>query len=269
MERYGLIAGNGKFPFLILEAARHRSIQMVVAAVQEEAFPEIDQIPETVCWLGIGQLGKLIDFFRKEGVSKAVMAGQVKHVQIFSGALPDFRMMKLLARLPRRNTDSLIGAVAEELSGEGIELIDSTAFLQPLLATQGVLAGPEPDEHQKRDIAYGRAVAREIARLDLGQTIAVKNQAVVAIEAMEGTDAVIRRAGDLCGGGFCVIKVAKPNQDMRFDVPVAGLGTVESMIAAGATLLAVDAGKTLLLDREALIARANEHGISILGEDPE
>src|SRR3989442_495159 len=200
MERYGLIAGNGKFPFLILEGARDRRIQMVVAAVQEEACPEIDRIPETVCWLGIGQLGKLIDFFRKEGVNKAVMAGQVKHVQIFSGALPDFRMMKLLTRLPRINTDSLIGAVAEELIGEGIELIDSTAFLQPLLAPQGVLAGPEPDEQQKRDVAYGRGVAREIARLDLGQTIAVKNQAVVAIEAMEGTDAVIRRAGDLCGG---------------------------------------------------------------------
>ncbi len=264
-----MIAGNGKFPFLVLEAARDRKIQMVVAAVKEEAFPEINQIPETVCWRGIGQLGKLIDFFKREGVNKAVMAGQVKHVQIFSGALPDLRMMKLLARLPRRNTDSLIGAVAEELSGEGIELVDSTAFLQPLLTPKGLLAGVEPDEQQKRDIAYGRFVAREIARLDLGQTIAVKGQAVVAIEAMEGTDAVIRRAGDLCGGGFCVIKVAKPDQDMRFDVPVIGLGTVESMIAARASLLVVDAGKTLLLDRDTLIARANEHGISIVGEDPE
>ncbi|HEV8130438.1 MAG TPA: UDP-2,3-diacylglucosamine diphosphatase LpxI [Acidobacteriota bacterium] len=266
MERYGLIAGNGKFPFLVLEAARHRNIPMVVAAVKEETFPEIEQAAEKVCWMGIGQLGKLIDFFKSEGVSKAVMAGQVKHAQIFSGAVPDFRMVRMLASLPRRNTDSLIGAVAQELSREGIELIDSTAFLQPLLAPRGLFAGPPLTENRKKDIAYGRAVAKEIARLDLGQTIAVKDQAVVAIEAMEGTDAVIRRAGDLCGGNFCVIKVAKPDQDMRFDVPVVGLGTVESMAAAGARALAMDAGKTLLLDKAALIARADEGRISLVGE---
>lgn len=269
MERYGLIAGNGRFPFLVLDAARDRNIAMVVAAVKEETLPEIEQAAEKVCWMGIGQLGKLIDFFKSEGVSKAVMAGQVKHVQIFSRAVPDFRMIKLLASLPRRNTDNLIGAVARELSREGIELIDSTAFLQPLLAPQGLFAGPSLTDNQKKDITYGRAVAKEIARLDLGQTIAVKDQAVVAIEAMEGTDAVIRRAGELCGGDFCVIKVAKPNQDMRFDVPVIGLGTVESMAAASAKALAMDAGKTLLLDKAALIARADESRISLVGEDPE
>ncbi|MBI4455866.1 MAG: UDP-2,3-diacylglucosamine diphosphatase LpxI [Acidobacteria bacterium] len=269
MERYGLIAGNGKFPLLVLEAAHSRNIPMVVVAVKEETLPEIEQAADKVCWLGIGQLGKLIDFFKKEKVHKAVMAGQVKHAQIFGNAIPDRRMIRLLARLPRKNTDSLIGAVAEELSREGIELIDSTLFLQPLLAPQGLLAGPVPGENERRDIAYGFAIAREVARLDLGQTVAVKDQAVVAVEAMEGTDAVIRRAGDLCGGGFCVIKVAKPNQDMRFDVPVVGLRTIESMIAARAKLLAVDAQRTLLLDRDALLARAHEHGISILGEEPQ
>jgi DUF1009 family protein len=268
MEQYGLIAGNGRFPFLVLHAARNRNISMVVAAVREETFPEIEQAADKVCWLGLGQLGALIEYFKTEGVRKALMAGQVKHVKIFSDAAPDWRMIRLLAKLPRKTTDSLIGAVAEELSREGIELIDSTAFLQPLLAPQGLLAGPFPAENQKRDVAYGTSVAREIARLDLGQTIAVKDQAVVAIEAMEGTDAVIRRAGELCGSGFAVIKVSKPNQDMRFDVPVVGLQTVEIMVAAGATLLAVDAGRTLMLDRDEMTAKAKLHGISILGEEP-
>lgn len=266
MAPYGLIAGNGKFPFLVLEAARSRHLPMVVAAVRGETSPDIDRAAEKVCWMGIGELGKLIDFFKTEGVRKAVMAGQVKHVQIFSNAIPDFRMIKVLARLPRKNTDSLIGAVADELSREGIELIDSTAFLQPLMAPRGLLAGPVPGDDERKDVAYGLAVAREIARLDLGQTIAVKQQAVVAVEAMEGTDAVIRRAGELCGGGFCVVKVAKPNQDMRFDVPVVGVTTIDTMAAAGAKLLVVEAGRTLLLDGDELIARANEHRISVLGE---
>ncbi|MBI2821359.1 MAG: UDP-2,3-diacylglucosamine diphosphatase LpxI [Acidobacteria bacterium] len=269
MERYGLIAGSGRFPFLVLEAARSRNISMVVAAVREETFPEIDQAAETVCWMGIGQLGRLIDFFKREGVRKALMAGQVRHVQIFSGAVPDFRMVKLLARLPSRSSDTLMGAVAEELHREGIELIDSTAFLQPLLARAGLLAGPFPGESERKDVIYGLSVAREIARLDLGQTVAVKDLAVVAVEAMEGTDAVIRRAGELCGGGFCVIKVARPNQDMRFDVPVVGQKTVQTMIEAGARVLAVEAGRTLMLDGDAVLAAAARHGISILGEGPQ
>jgi hypothetical protein len=266
MERYGLIAGNGKFPFLVLDAARSRNISMAVAAVKEETLPEINQAAETVCWLGIGQLGKLIEFFKAEGVRKAIMAGQVKHAQIFSNAMPDWRMVRLLARLSRRNTDSLIGAVAEELQREGIELVDSTVFLQPLLAPAGLLAGSEPSGEERKDVDFGWAIAQDIARLDVGQTIAVKNQAVVAVEAMEGTDAVIRRAGDLCGGGFCVIKVAKPNQDMRFDVPVIGLKTIDTMVATRARLLAVQAGKTLLLEREALLARAGQCNVTLLGE---
>ncbi|HEY2930173.1 MAG TPA: UDP-2,3-diacylglucosamine diphosphatase LpxI [Acidobacteriota bacterium] len=269
MDRYGLIAGNGKFPFLVLEAARSRNISMVVAAVKDEASPQIDDAAETVCWMGIGQLGKLIDYFKREGVRKALMAGQVKHVQIFGSATPDWRMIRMLARLPRKNTDTLIGAVAEELGREGIELVDSTAFLEPLLAPAGLIAGPEPSGQKKKDIAYGHAVAREVARLDIGQTIVVKDQAVVAVEAMEGTDAVIRRAAELCGGDFCVIKVAKPGQDMRFDVPVVGVGTIDTMIAARAALLVMDARKTLLLDREIISERANRHGITILGAEPE
>jgi len=269
MDRYGLIAGNGKFPFLVLQAAQARNIPMVVAAVKEEASPDINRAAQTVCWMSIGQLGRLIDFFKQEGVRKAVMAGQVKHVQIFGSAMPDWRMIRMLARLPRKNTDSLIGAVAEELKREGIELVDSTAFLEPLLAPAGLIAGPEPSEQKKRDVAYGRAVAREVARLDVGQTLIVKDQAVVAVEAMEGTDAVIRRAAELCGGDFCVIKVAKPNQDMRFDVPVVGAGTIDTMISFRAALLVVDAYKTLLLDREVLRERADRHAVTILGAEPE
>ena len=268
MEIHGLIAGNGRFPFLVLEAARSRSIPMVVAAVKEETFPEIEKVADKVCWMGIGQLGKLLEFFKAEGVRKAVMAGQVKHVQIFSGAVPDWRMVRLLARLPRKNTQSLIDAVAEELRGEGIELLDSTSFLRPLLAGSGLLAGPAPGVEEAKDVAYGLAIAREVARMDLGQAVAVKQQAVIAIEAMEGTDAVIRRAGQLCGPGFCVVKVARPNQDMRFDVPVVGLSTIDTMAAAGARLLVVEAGRTLLLDGDAMIARANQRGITVLGEEP-
>lgn len=265
-EKYGLIAGNGKFPLLVLDAARSRSIPMVVAAVENETWPEIEQRAETVCWMGIGQLGKLIDFFRREGVAKALMAGQVRHVQIFSGAVPDWRMVRMLASLPRKNTNSLIGAVADELRREGIDLVDSTVFLSPLLAPPGLLAGPKPTSEEQRDIVYGLSVAREIARLDLGQAVAVKGQAVVAIEAMEGTDEVIRRAGTLCGAGFCVVKVARPNQDMRFDVPVAGLSTIETLAAAGGRVLVVEAGRTLLLEKEAMLARAETEGVSVIGE---
>ena len=267
-EKYGLIAGNGRFPFLVLEAARSRSIPMVVAAVKDETWPEIEQQAETICWLSIGQLGKLIDFFRKEGVVKALMAGQVRHVQIFSGAIPDWRMMRMLASLPRKNTNSLIGAVADELHREGIDLVDSTVFLSPLLAPRGLLAGPEPSAEEQRDVAYGLSMAREIARLDLGQAVVVKDQAVVAIEAMEGTDETIRRAGKLCGPGYCVVKVARPNQDMRFDVPVVGLSTIETMAASGGRVLVVEAGKTLLLEKEPMLLRASRDGISILGESP-
>jgi DUF1009 family protein len=261
---YGLIAGNGRFPFLVLEGARRAGVRLSVAAIREETDPSIEREADTVEWIGIGQLNKMIRFFKREGVERAIMAGQVKHVQIFSSALPDLRMLKMLLRLPRRNTDALIGAVAEELASEGIELIDSTFFLKHLLPDAGTLTRRSPDERERGDIEYGLEVAREIARLDLGQTIVVRAKACVAIEAMEGTDATVRRAGELARGKLTVVKVAKPDQDMRFDVPVVGIPTVETMAAAGATCLSVTAGKTLMFDREEMIRLANEKRISIV-----
>ena len=261
--KLGLIAGNGRFPFLVLEGARKAGTSVAVAAIREETDPEIDRAAERVIWVGLGQLGKMLRFFKNEGVEKAIMAGQVKHVQIFSGAIPDVRMLKMLLRLPKRNTDALIGAVADELAGEGIELIDSTFFLKDQLPQSGTLTKREPDERERGDIEYGLEIAREIARLDLGQTIVIRDRACVAIEAMEGTDAVIRRAGQLVRGRLTVVKIAKPDQDMRFDVPVVGLPTIESMVASGATCLCLTAGKTLIFDREEMIGLANKTKIAI------
>ena len=265
--KFGLIAGNGKFPFLVVEGARRSGVPLVVAAIREETDPEMDQRAERVRWVGIGQLGRMIRFFKEEGVEKAIMAGQVKHVQIFSRAVPDARMLKVLLKLPRRNTDSLIGAIASELESEGIELVDSTCFLQDSLPQRGTLTRREPSKQEREDIAYGLEIAREIARLDLGQTIVVRGQACVAIEAMEGTDETIRRAGKLARGRLTVVKVAKPNQDMRFDVPVVGVPTIEAMIQAGATCLCITAGKTLMFDRDQMIQTAERHKISILAAD--
>jgi DUF1009 family protein len=266
--RYGLIAGNGKFPFLVVEGARRAGVEVAVAAIREETDPAIERVAERVTWVGIGQLGRMIRFFKREGVEKAIMAGQVKHVQIFSGALPDVRMLKMLLSLPRRNTDALIGGVAAELAREGIELIDSTYFLQDQLPREGVLTRRAPDERERGDIEYGLEVAREIARLDLGQTIVVRERACVAIEAMEGTDATIRRAGQLARGRLTVVKVAKPNQDMRFDVPVVGLPTVETMVEAGASCLCLTAGKTLMFDREEMLRLAERHRIAVVAAPP-
>ncbi|HZT57649.1 MAG TPA: UDP-2,3-diacylglucosamine diphosphatase LpxI [Pyrinomonadaceae bacterium] len=262
--RYGLIAGNGKFPFLVVEGARRAGAELAVAAIKEETDPAIEKIADKLTWVGIGQLGKMIRFFKREGVEKAIMAGQVRHVQIFSGALPDVRMLRMLLSLPRRNTDALIGGVAAELAREGIELIDSTFFLQDQLAREGTLTRRAPDERERGDIEYGLEVAREIARLDLGQTIVVRARACVAVEAMEGTDATVRRAGQLAKGRLTVVKVAKPDQDMRFDVPVVGVPTVETMAEAGATCLCVTAAKTLVFDREEMFALADRHRISIV-----
>ena len=262
--RYGLIAGNGRFPFLVLEGARRTGVSLSVAAIREETDPAIERAAERVVWVRLGQLGKMIRFFKSEGVGRAIMAGQVKHVQIFSGAIPDARMLKMLLKLPRRNTDALIGAVAGELASEGIELIDSTYFLQDHLPQAGTLTRRAPDARERGDIEYGLEVAREIARLDLGQTIVVRARACVAIEAMEGTDAVILRAGSLVRGRLTVVKIAKPNQDMRFDVPVVGVPTVKSMIEAGATCLCVTAGKTLLFDRDEMLQLADEHRIAVV-----
>ena len=262
--KFGLIAGNGKFPFMVLEGARRSGAQVAVAAISEETDPEIEKLAERVTWIGIGQLGRMIRFFKDEGVEKAIMAGQVKHVQIFSRAVPDVRMLKVLLKLPRRNTDSLIGAIASELQGEGIELIDSTYFLQDYLPQPGYLTRRKPDNREQADVDYGLEIAREIARLDLGQTIVVRGRACVAIEAMEGTDETIRRAGTLAHGRLTVVKIAKPDQDMRFDVPVVGVPTIEAMVAAGATCLCITAGKTLMFDRDEMIGLADEKKIAIV-----
>src|SRR5215471_8780518 len=264
--KYGLIAGNGRFPFLVLQGARDQGAEIVVAAIKEETSPEIEDQAANLEWLGVGQLGRLIRYFKRQNVSHVIMAGQVKHHQIFRlNALPDLRMVRLLARLSTKNTDSLIGAVADELAREGMTLVDSTIFLESLLAREGVLTSRSPSKQELADFDYGLDVAQEIGRMDLGQTIAVKDRAVVAIEAMEGTDAVIKRAGEVTHGrSFVVIKRAKPNQDMRFDVPVIGLPTIETMIAAGASALHLTAGKTLLFDRDELIRTADKNSIAIV-----
>src|ERR1043166_1811479 len=262
--KFGLIAGNGKFPFMVVEGARRSGAEIVVAAIREETDPDIERLPNRVKWIGIGQLGRMIRFFKDEGVEKAIMAGQVKHVQIFSRAVPDARMLKVLLKLPRRNTDSLIGAIASELQSEGIELVDSTCFLQDSLPHSGTLTRREPSKQEREDIEYGLEIAREIARLDLGQTIVVRSRACVAIEAMEGTDETIRRAGQLVKRRLTVVKVAKPDQDMRFDVPVVGVPTIETMVEAGATCLCITAGKTLMFDRDEMIRAAEKNKIAII-----
>jgi DUF1009 family protein len=266
-QKFGLIAGNGRFPFLVLEGARAEGVEMAVAAIKEETDASIEKLARVVEWISVGHLNKLIKFFKREGVTHAIMAGQVKHVQIFKlNALPDLRMAKMLARLKRRNTDALIGAVCHELESEGIRLMDSTTFLQPLLARAGVLTKRSPDKNEQADIEYGLHVATELARLDLGQTIVVKNQAVVALEAMEGTDATIRRASELVKGRpLTVIKVAKPNQDMRFDVPVIGLNTMATLKECNVTAMSLTADKTLIFDREETLTLANQNKISIVG----
>jgi hypothetical protein len=263
--KFGLIAGNGRFPFLVAEGARRAGASLAVVAIREETDKAIEEIADKVQWVGIGQLGRMISFFKAEGVSKAMMAGQVKHVQIFSGALPDLRMIRMLWNLPQRNTDALIGGVADEMSREGIELIDSTYFIGDLLASDGVMTRRKPNETERGNLEYGARVATEIARLDLGQTIVVRAKACVAVEAMEGTDAVIRRAGELAKGKLTVVKVAKPGQDMRFDVPVVGVPTIRTMIEAGATCLSITAGKTLMFDRAEMISLADRNKISIVG----
>jgi UDP-2,3-diacylglucosamine hydrolase len=281
-QKLGLIAGNGRFPFLLLDAARAHGLDVVVAAIKEETSPEINdraaREPEhvRVHWMSLGELSKLIETFQRDGVNRAVMAGQVKHKQIFSSIRPDWRLAKLLLNLRTRNTDMLLGAVAKVLGDEGIELISSTQFLEPMLAAEGILTKRSPDQTERGDITYGLTVARGLAAFDLGQAVVIAAGACVAVEAMEGTDATIARAGALfrtledsastLERRLTVVKVAKPNQDMRFDVPVVGLPTIETMRAAGATCLCVEAGRTLLFDREAMIAAADEAGISVVAE---
>ncbi len=264
MKGWGLIAGNGRFPFLVLEGARSQGIEMAVIALKEEASPELEKIAKRLHWVSIGELSKTIELLQQEGVTQAVMAGQVKHNKIFSAIRPDWKLAKLLFSLPKKNTDALIGAVARVLEGEGIRLVDSTIFLKPLVPEPGVLTQRAPGEREAKDIAYGIGVARQIAGMDIGQTVVISDRACVAVEAMEGTDEAIARAARITGGKpLVVVKVSKPGQDMRFDVPVVGLPTIEQMKSAGATALAVDAGRTLLFDREKLIELADASGIAI------
>jgi UDP-2,3-diacylglucosamine hydrolase len=269
VSRIGIIAGNGRFPFLVLQGARDLGHDVTVVAIREEAFPDLEDTARRaggeVHWVSLGQLGRCIKLLKAAGVSQAVMAGQVRHVKIFSSIVPDLTLLSVLTRLKARNTDALISAVADVMRGHGIELLDSTAFLSPLLAREGVLSARAPDAEECEDFEFGYRMADTIAGLDIGQTIAVRHKAVVAVEAMEGTDAVIARAGQLAGPGVRIVKVAKPNQDMRFDVPVIGVATIDAMRAAGATALSVDAGRTLVLDGDRVFHAADEASIAIVG----
>jgi len=268
-KSWGLIAGNGRFPFLVLQAARSQGIDMAVIAIKEEADPGLAEHAQRLHWVSLGELSKTIELLHQEGVSQAVMAGQVKHGKIFSAIRPDWKLAKLLFALPKKNTDSLIGAIAKVLEDEGIQLVDSTLFLKPLLPEVGVLTRRSPSEQESADIAYGLGIARHIASIDIGQTVVVCGQACVAVEAMEGTDAAIARAAGIAAGKpLVVVKVSKPKQDMRFDVPVIGLPTIAAMKSAGATALAIDALRTLLFDREALIAAANDANVAIQAFSP-
>ena len=268
-EKLGLIAGNGQFPLKVLQSARIQNIQVVVAAIKGETFSEIDTFGYPVHWLGLGELGKLIRLFRKEGVGKAIMAGQVKHAQIFGSSLPDLTMMRMLAGLKSKNTDALIGGVSRTLSEAGITVMDSTTLLKPHIVAEGKLTRRGLNRSEKMDVEYGRPIAYRIASMDIGQTIAIRDRAVVAVEAMEGTDSVIQRAGSLANKkSLTIIKVSKPAQDMRFDIPVVGLPTIETMIDSGATALAIDATRTIVFDREQIVALADSHNIAIVALPP-
>ena len=267
--RLGLIAGNGRFPFLVLDAARGAGHEVTVIALKEETFPELAEAAARppaapLHWISINQLGACIAALKAARVERAVMAGQVRHVKLFD-LRPDWTLGRVLMRLAAKNTDSIIAGVADVLHDEGIELIDSTAFLGPLMAADGTLTRRAATEEERADLEFGYRIADAIAALDIGQTIVVKSSAVVAVEAMEGTDAVIARGGQLAGPGTRVVKVAKPNQDMRFDVPVVGVSTIDAMKAAGATALSVDAGRTLMIDGDAIVKAADEAGICIVG----
>jgi len=264
--RYAVIAGNGSFPFLVLDAAREQRIEPLVVAIKEETLPGIAEKTSNLHWLSLGEVSKLLDLLSAERIEKVVLAGQVKHAQIFSSIKPDGLMSRALAGLHRKNTDALIGAFVRMLEGRGMHVVDSTLFLKPLLAGPGPMTRRAPDESEQSDITFGREMAKKIAGLDIGQTVVVADRAVVAVEAMEGTDRAIERAATLSNGRrLVVVKVSKPKQDMRFDVPVIGLKTIEVMQRSNASVLAVDAGKTLLFERPRLLEAADQAGISIFG----
>ncbi|MEX2301918.1 MAG: UDP-2,3-diacylglucosamine diphosphatase LpxI [Bryobacterales bacterium] len=267
--KYGLIAGGGRFPLMVLSAAKQQGHEMVVVAVKEETLPEIEALAGRCYWVSLGELSKLIEILQKEQITEAIMAGRVQHKRIFSSIRPDWKLIKLLASLPRKNTDSLIGGVAKILADEGIKLIDSTALLAPCMAKEGPNTKRKPTAEEQVDIDYGTEVARALAAYDIGQSVVICEKACVAVEAMEGTDNIIERAGQFSNGRrLTVVKVAKPKQDMRFDVPVVGPITINKMKSVGATALAVDAGKTLFIDRDELLSEAEASKIAILGQPP-
>ncbi|MGH9374712.1 MAG: LpxI family protein [Terriglobia bacterium] len=264
--RYAIIAGNGHFPFLVLQAARSLGIEPVVIAIQEEASSALSERARVIHWLSLGEIAKLMELLEREGVHRIILAGQIKHVQLFSSIKPDGVLDQTLTGLPRRNTDALIGAFVQMLESRGVEVLDSTLFLKPLLAGEGCFSHREPDSSELADVAYGREIAKKVAGLDIGQTVVIADRACVAVEAMEGTDAAIERAAALSNGRrLVVVKVSKPRQDMRFDVPVVGAKTIEVMKRANATVLAMDAGKTLLFDRDVLLKAADDSGIALIG----
>lgn len=264
--RWAIIAGNGHFPFLVVEAARDQGIDPLVVAIKEEASPELARTAAALHWLSLGELGKLLELLHAERVNKVVLAGQVRHAQLFSSIKPDGLVRRVLDGMHRKNTDALIGMFVRLLEGRGIQVVDSTLFLQPLLPEAGTLTRRAPNAGELADIAYGREIAKKIAGLDIGQTIVVADRACVAVEAMEGTDATIERAATLSNGRrLVVVKVSKPHQDMRFDVPVVGPKTVQVMSRSNARALAMDAGKTLLFERQRLLEEADRAGIAIVG----
>lgn len=270
MSRYAMIAGNGRFPVLALETARRLGDEVVAIGIEEEASPEIENLAARCYWISLGQLSRLIEILKAENISEVIMAGQVKHVSIFSAIQPDLRLLKLLGSLKQKNTDGLIGAVARVLADEGIRLADSTLLLKPLLADKGVLTKRKPSHAEERDIAYGRRIANALAGHDVGQSVAICDRACVAVEAMEGTDAMLRRAATLVNGKLLrLVKVSRRRGHLLFDVPVAGPRTIDVMKETGTTALAVDAGRTLLLDRDEMLARANDLNLAVIGYEPE
>ncbi|MCX6637062.1 MAG: UDP-2,3-diacylglucosamine diphosphatase LpxI [Acidobacteria bacterium] len=267
--KYGLIAGNGRFPVLALDAARQLGHEVVAIAIQEEAWPDVERAAARTYWISLGQLSRLIEILKKENITEVILAGQVKHAKIFSSIRPDWRLLKLVTLLREKNTDALIGGVVKILEEEGIRVLDSTTLLKPLLAAEGAMTRRPPSEDEERDIAYGRRIANTLAGLDVGQSVAVSERACVAVEAMEGTDAMLRRAASLVNGRrLTLVKASRRRRHLLFDVPVAGLGTIDVMRETGTTALAVDAGRTLLLDRDEMLARADEVGIAIIGCAP-
>jgi DUF1009 family protein len=268
--KYGVIAGNGRFPVIALETARHQGDEAIAIAIKEEASADVERAAARCYWLSLGELSRLIEICKSENITQIMMAGQVKHAKIFSSIRPDWRLVKLLAAMTEKNTDSLIGGVAKVLAGEGIHLVDSTLLLKPLLAPAGAITKRKPDKDEQRDIDYGRRIAHRLASLDLGQSVAIADGACVALEAMEGTDAMLRRAAGLVEGKrLTLVKASSRRRHLLFDVPVIGPGTIDVMKETGASALAVDAGRTLLLDRDGLIEKANSAKIAIIGMEPQ